>query len=69
VLKDLDASALLLHVRLRGRFIYQVDNPDIDVDGEAFGLVEGAELHEVLPSGDAHRGGDLELWFHLRPGD
>jgi hypothetical protein len=37
------------------------------LDGEVGGLLEDGRLHEV-PSGDGRRGGDLELWFHLRPG-
>jgi Family of unknown function (DUF6519) len=68
VLKRFNLSELLVHLRLRGRFVYEAGNPEMNVDGEAFGLVEDGRLHEVLPSGDGRRGGDLELWFHLRPG-
>jgi hypothetical protein len=66
-LKGLDVAQLLVNLRLRGRFVYEAGKPEVNMDGEAFGLVEGDELHEVLASGDGRRGGDLELWFHLRP--
>jgi len=68
VLKRFDVSELLVHLRLMGRFVYEAGNLAVNVDGEAFGLLEDGRLHEVLPSGDGRRGGDLELWFHLRPG-
>jgi hypothetical protein len=67
VLKRLHARQLPVHLTLKGRFVYEAGKPEVNVDGEAFGLVEGAEFHEVLQSGDGRRGGDLELWFRLRP--
>jgi Family of unknown function (DUF6519) len=68
VLKRFNVDELLVNLRLRGRFVYEAGNAGVNVDGEAFGLLEDGPLHEVLPSGDGRRGGDLELWFHLRPG-
>src|SRR5215831_5266381 len=68
-LKRFNVSELLVHLRLKGRFVYEAGNPAVNVDGESFGLLENGHLHEVLPSGDGRRGGDLELWFHLRPGE
>ena len=57
---------LLLHLRLRGRFVYELGQPLVNVDGEAFGFVDstgGLDAHFL--SGDGRRGGDLELWFRL----
>jgi len=57
----------LLHLTLKGNFVYAEGDPKLDVDGEAFGLLDGGTLDAVLPSGDGRRGGTLDLWFWLRP--
>jgi hypothetical protein len=69
VVSGLEVGELLVHLRLRGRFVYELGQPLVNVDGEAFGfaLVEPtARLDALFLSGDGRRGGDLELWFRLR---
>jgi hypothetical protein len=57
----------LLHLTLKGNFVYGEGDPTLDVDGEAFGKLEGGTLDAMLPSGNGRRGGNLDLWFWLRP--
>jgi Family of unknown function (DUF6519) len=58
----------LLHLTLKGNFVYAESDPSLDVDGEAFGILqESGPLDAALPSGDGRRGGNLDLWFWLRP--
>jgi Family of unknown function (DUF6519) len=57
----------LLHLTLKGNFVYAAGDPKLDVDGEAFGILRGGTLDVGLPSGDGRRGGTLDLWFWLRP--
>jgi Family of unknown function (DUF6519) len=58
----------LLHLTLKGNFVYAKGDPTLDVDGEAFGILqESGPLGAALPSGDGRRGGTLDLWFWLRP--
>jgi hypothetical protein len=57
----------LLHLTLKGNFVYGKGDPKLDVDGEAFGILEGGTLDVTLPSGDGRRGGTLDLWYWLRP--
>lgn len=57
---------VLLHVTLKGNFVYGEGDPELNVDGEPFGLLRGGMLDVALPSGDRRRGGNLELWFWLR---
>jgi Family of unknown function (DUF6519) len=69
VVQQLGTPQLLVHLRLRGRFVYEAGNPLVNVDGEAFGFAEAnGRLDALFLSGDGRRGGDLELWFRLRPG-
>jgi hypothetical protein len=64
----LGVSELLVHLRLRGRFVYELGQPLVNIDGEAFGFAEETgRLDALFLSGDGRRGGDLELWFRLRP--
>ena len=56
---------MLVHLTLKGNFVYAIDEPKVNVDGEAFGLLDGGLLDITLPSGDRRRGGDLEMWFRL----
>jgi ABC-type transport system substrate-binding protein len=59
---------LLAHLILKGNFIWQVDRPDVYLDGEALGTPDGAELHNLrLPSGNRRSGGDFEMWFWVEP--
>ncbi|MGW8249465.1 MAG: DUF6519 domain-containing protein, partial [Anaerolineales bacterium] len=64
-----ERDQVLLHLTLKGNFIWEQDNPRIYVDGEAFALPDGQTPHNLrLPSGDRRRGGDFELWFRLVAG-
>jgi Family of unknown function (DUF6519) len=67
VVKELHVSQLLVHLKLRGRFVYEAGDPLVNVDGEVFGFAQSGRLHALFKSGDGRRGGDLELWFRLRP--
>jgi Family of unknown function (DUF6519) len=58
---------LLLHLTLKGNFVYAAGDPTLDVDAEGFGVLQGAALDVGLPTGDGRRGGVLDLWFWLRP--
>jgi hypothetical protein len=59
---------LLIHLELKGNFIYAAGNPDVDLDGEVFGVLDGSTLDVKLPqSGDGRRGGNLDMWFWLTP--
>ena len=58
---------LLVQVILKGRFIWSVGDPDLFLDGEAFGRRQGKDVGLTLPSGDGRRGGDFEMWFWLVP--
>ena len=58
----------LLHLTLKGNFVYGQGEPKLNVDGEAFGILqEGGPLDAAQPSGDGRRGGTLDLWYWLRP--
>ena len=60
---------LLVQVILKGRFIWSAEDPDLFLDGEAFGRQARGrqEVGLTLPSGDGRRGGDFEMWFWLAP--
>lgn len=58
---------LLLHLTLKGDFVYAAGDPTLDADAEAFGVLHGGTLDAGLPTGDGRRGGTLDLWFWLRP--
>jgi hypothetical protein len=59
---------LLVHLTLKGNFVYGEGNPKLNVDGEVFGELKGTTLDGQLPqSGDARRGGKLDMWFRLVP--
>ena len=61
---------LLVHLTLKGNFIYAVEHASVNLDGEVFGVLQGSTLEVKLPrSGDGRRGGDLEMWFWLAPDD
>jgi hypothetical protein len=61
-------NQLLVHLTLKGNFVYAAGDPTTNVDGEAFGVLKGATLDAQIPqSGDRRRGGNLDLWFWLVP--
>jgi len=61
-------KSLLAHLTVKGNFVYEAGNPQVNLDAEVFGVLEGTTLGAFLPqSGDGRRGGDLELWFWLVP--
>ena len=66
VLQELNVNQILVHLCVRGNFVYGAGQPEVNLDGETFGLLAGARLDAALPSGDGRRGGDLQLWFKLR---
>ena len=48
---------LLLHLTLKGNFVYGTGYLQLDVDGEAFGVLHDGTLDVGLPTGDGRRGG------------
>jgi len=58
---------ILVRLTLKGNFIWDRDDPERFLDGEAFGVrPPGAGNTNLrLPSGDNTRGGDFEMWFWL----
>ena len=59
---------VLAHLTVKGNFIFARGNPDLNLDGEAFGRPRGDDRIDLrLPSGDNRRGGDFEMWFWLTP--
>jgi hypothetical protein len=61
-------KSVLAHLTVKGNFIYEAGNAQINLDGEVFGVLENSTLAVALPqSGDGRRGGDLEMWFRLVP--
>jgi hypothetical protein len=64
-----DRQAVLLHLTLKGNFIWADNDPRRYLDGEAFAVPDGQTPHNIrLPSGDRRRGGDFEMWFQLVAG-
>ena len=65
-------NRILAHLTIRGSFVWSdaIDSegkPLRYLDGDLFGAEE-MHLHTIdarFPSGDGHRGGNLELWFWL----
>lgn len=62
----------LAHFTLKGNFIWDADDPNRYLDGEAFGFrqrpVPGGPTPAInirFPTGDGRRGGDFEMWFWL----
>ena len=58
---------ILVRLTLKGNFIWGSENPNLFLDGEAFGIrpPNAANTSLRLPSGDRTRGGDFEMWFWL----
>jgi len=61
---DLPEDRLLCRLTLKGHHLLSSDH-ELHLDGDGF-LTEGLKL--VFPTGDARRGGDLDLWFWLVEG-
>ena len=58
---------ILTRLTLKGNFIWDRDNANRFLDGEAFGVQQPGTNNTSLrlPSGDGRRGGDFEMWFWL----
>jgi hypothetical protein len=58
---------VLARLTLKGNFIWDRDNANRFLDGEAFGVQQPGSNNTSLrlPSGDGRRGGDFEMWFWL----
>jgi hypothetical protein len=68
----LENPLILVHLTLKGNFIYSIASPRRYLDGEAYGVPSvpdvppGEKPHDLdLPSGDHRRGGDFEMWFWI----
>jgi hypothetical protein len=67
-LGELELKQLLARLTVMGNFIWESENPRVWVDGDVFGRPRDGATDIRLPSGDRRRGGDLRMWFRLRPG-
>jgi hypothetical protein len=58
---------VLTRLTLKGNFIWDRDNANRFLDGEAFGVQQPGSNNTNLrlPSGDGRRGGDFEMWYWL----
>jgi hypothetical protein len=58
---------ILVHVTLKGNFIWSSGDRPVFLDGDVFGVrPAGAGTTDLLlPSGDGRRGGTFEMWFWL----
>jgi hypothetical protein len=58
---------ILARLTLKGNFIWDRDNANRFLDGDAFGIQQPGSNNTSLrlPSGDGTRGGDFEMWFWL----
>jgi hypothetical protein len=57
---------VLARLVVHGNFIWSRTNPDLLLDADLFAVRDQDEVR--LPSGDNRRGGNLDLYFWLRPG-
>jgi hypothetical protein len=71
-----EQQRLLVRLLLKGNFIGDAHQPELYLDGEAFGAVDRLEDRSFIPlrslpggvlSGDGIPGGDFEMWFWLTP--
>jgi hypothetical protein len=65
-------DSILAHLIVKGNFVWDAEDPERYLDGEAFGVPE-EEFPNFpnrlrLPSGDRIRGGDFEMWFRIVEG-
>jgi hypothetical protein len=63
VIQKTGHDRVLARLTLKGNFITQSGQPNVYLDGEVFRSPTPPGLR--LPSGDARRGGDLEMWFWI----
>jgi len=56
---------LLGRLTLKGNYIWGPKEPEMYLDGDAFGVPGGDHVDVRLPSGNGRRGGDFEMWFWL----
>jgi hypothetical protein len=56
---------LLCRLTLKGNYIWGPKEPEMYLDGDAFGVPGGDHVDVRLPSGNGRRGGDFEMWFWL----
>lgn len=58
---------ILARLTMKGNFIWDRDNANRFLDGDAFGIQQPGSNNTGLrlPSGDGTRGGDFEMWFWL----
>jgi hypothetical protein len=61
---------ILMHLTLKGNFIWARDDATLFLNGTVFGIRrQGITRTDLqLPSGDCGRGGDFQMWFWLTPG-
>jgi hypothetical protein len=62
------ADTILVHLTLKGNFIWATDDRFLFLDGEAVSVPRTAQkpVGLDLPSGDGRRGGDFEMWFWIK---
>lgn len=68
MLREMQApTRLVARLTAKGNFIWSAEDPDLFLDGDAFGQVPDGSGPTVLrrPIGDERRGGDLDMWFWL----
>jgi hypothetical protein len=60
---------ILARLTIKGNFVWSANDPNLYLDGDAFGVRRGDATHTDirLPSGDGRRGGDFVVWFWLLP--
>jgi hypothetical protein len=58
-------TRLLSRLTLKGNYIWGPKDPELYLDGDAFGIPGGDHVDVLLPSGNGRRGGDFEMWFWL----
>lgn len=60
------SDRVLAHLTVKGNFIWAASDPNLYLDGEAFGFRRpGGANTDVRFDGDGRSGGDLEMWFWL----
>lgn len=68
MLREMQApTRLVARLTAKGNFIWAAEDPDLFLDGDAFGRTRGGSGPTLLrqPIGDERRGGDLDMWFWL----
>jgi Family of unknown function (DUF6519) len=59
------ARNVLARLILKGNYIWGPKEPELYLDGDAFGTIADGHVDTRFPSGDGKRGGDFEMWFWL----